>query len=86
MKPYQQYMCALLQNPEWMKSTIARYGRHDSVGAVELATAVSNLEDALRDRFDVDECADSGEAPLSNEFEVEGFLKDSDPPPCGDAP
>lgn len=80
MKPYQHYMCALLQNPEWFKSTIARYGGRDSIGTPELATAISNLETDLRNRFDLDDDASDSCEP-KKEFDVEGFLKDSDPPP-----
>jgi hypothetical protein len=81
MKPYQHYMYALLQNPEWMKSTIARYGRNDSIGMPELATAIDNLDSALRNKFDLDDANDSCES--QKEFDVEGFCKDSDPPKAG---
>jgi len=99
MKPYQHYIYALLQNPEWMKSTIARYGRNDAIGAPELATAIDNLESALRTKFDLDDDAVEASVVIGgplrfnahgafddiskNEFEVEGFLKDSEPPKAG---
>jgi len=78
MKTYEQYMCALLRNPEWFKSTVARYGRHDTIGAPELATAVSNLESALRQKFDLDD--DATDSPELKEFDAEAFARDSDPP------
>jgi len=95
MKTYQQYMCALLQNTEWMKSTIARYGRNDgTIGAVELVTAIADCDSALRDKFDLEktfiasveidgDLRFNGHGVfdhLGKEFEVEGFLKDSEPP------
>ena len=69
MKKYEQYMCAILSNPEWMKSVVDRYGSRGSVGMPELATAVSNLEAALATKFP------------EKEFDVESFVRDSEPPP-----
>lgn len=60
MKTHERYVCAILQNPEWLKSVAARYGRDGVVGMPELATAVTNLHNALTERLDVDE--DSSES------------------------
>lgn len=60
MKTHEQYMVAILQNPEWMKSVVARYGRDGSIGAPEVATAIMNLHNQLADKLDVDE--DAGES------------------------
>jgi hypothetical protein len=57
----ENYMCAILSNPEWMKQVAQRYGQHESVGAPEIATAVRNLENSLREKLDVDEDTDSSE-------------------------
>lgn len=67
-KRIETYMTAILNNPEWMKTVAARYGRDGSVGMPELATAVLNLENALLQRL------------TEKEFDVEAFSRDSDPP------
>ncbi len=69
MKKHEQYMCALLSNPEWMRSTIERFGRNGSIGMPELASAISILDKALSEKF------------ADKEFDVESFCKDSNPPP-----
>lgn len=63
MKPYQQYIRALCQNPEFIKSIAHRYGAILSSGPelvcnisnAQLATAIANLEEELSKRLDVDE-------------------------------
>ena len=55
MKTHEQYVCAILQNPEWFKTVVARYGNGETVGTPQIATAILNLHNDLADRLDVDE-------------------------------
>jgi hypothetical protein len=72
-KRIETYMVAILSNPEWMKSVARRYGSADdkgyTVGMPELATAVLNLENALKNKL-----PEEG-------FDVEAFSRGSEPPP-----
>jgi hypothetical protein len=61
MKTHEQYMVAILSNPEWMKHWAESYNRGgQSFGAPELAKQVKYLHDHLADLLDVDE--DAGES------------------------
>lgn len=57
------YIHGLLSNPEFIKNVVQRYGSHGSIGMPELATAISNLQTSLEDKFP------------KKEFEVDGFMK-----------
>lgn len=77
VKPYQQYMCAILSNPAWMKAVLSSHGRRcgeeHHITGFQLASAVKDLDHFMAKHFDVDE-----DAP---EFDVESFTKDTVPPP-----
>lgn len=50
MKPYQEYVRALLSNPEFIKQVY--YGNGERMTMVNLAKVIHNLDVAMDERFD----------------------------------